>query len=148
MNLYNLLFLEERNCNWANQLQQDKDIGQDEFVIFNSGYLVSLMLTYDEARRQKPFKELHKDLIRYFWPELLNYPLNPSFKNKVVTLIARMKLLGPAIRLKSAKVSIITPSSVNTAITSLLAMYPPMGGQSFLPVLLVRWVVSILRYLV
>lgn len=100
MNLYNLLYLEERTCNWSTQLQQDKDIGQEELVIFNSGYLISLMLTYDETRRQKPFKELHKDLIRNFWPELLNYPLNHSFKNKVVTLIAKMKLLGPAIRLK------------------------------------------------
>ena len=100
MNLYNLLFLEERNSNWSTQLQQDKDIAQEELVIFNSGYLISLLLTYDERRRNKPFKELHKDLVKYLWPELLNYPYNPSLKTRVLKIIARMGLLTPIMQLK------------------------------------------------
>lgn len=97
---FDLIFLEEWNCNWAARIQQDKDIGQEEFVVFNSAYLVSLMLTYDKTRRKTPYHGLHKDLIRILWPDLLDYPFNPSSTSSLKEILGKLRIYDTALRLK------------------------------------------------
>lgn len=94
-----LLYWEDRNCNWAMQILQDKDIAQEEFVPFNSRQLLSTMLAYDHRRRQKPHYELHKAIVKTLWPELLKYPFNPS-RNILKNTLKAMRIYYPLVKVK------------------------------------------------
>jgi len=83
INLYDLLYWEERTCNWAGQIIQDKDIAQEDFIPFNSQHLIATMLNYSRSKRMKPRYELHYEIIKKLWPELLRIPFNPSLKNTI-----------------------------------------------------------------
>jgi len=98
--IYDLLYWEDRNCNGGFQIQFDKDVAQEDLAVFNSAYLISLMLSYDINLRKKPNLELHQEIIKYLWPELLAYPFNPSPKNKMIATLVKLQLYKPIIRLK------------------------------------------------
>ncbi|MGD2033581.1 MAG: hypothetical protein PVF73_00890 [Bacteroidales bacterium] len=100
INVFDLLYWEDRTCNWGTQVQLDKDIAQDEFVPFNSRKLIVTMLAYDEKRRKKPYFELNKEIIRKLWPELLKYPFNPSFKHFIKEILIYLKLYEIVMKLQ------------------------------------------------
>ena len=99
-NIYDLLYWEDRTPNWGTEVQLDKEIAQEEFVVFNSAYLVSRMLTYDMAQRKQPHYKLHKDLIKALWPELLDLPFNPSLTNTIKQLLIKLHIYTPVIKIK------------------------------------------------
>lgn len=99
-NIFDLLHWEDKNCNGSFQIQQDKDIAQEDFVIFNSAYLISLMLSYDIKLRRKPYLQLHKEIIRHLWPDLLAYPFNPSTKKKIIDSLIKLRIYSPVHKLK------------------------------------------------
>ena len=100
INLYDLLYWEDRTPIWGGEIQLDKDIAQDEFVVFNSAYLVSRMLSYELSERKQPHYTLHKELIKYLWPELPELPFNPSFKNSIKQLLIKLGIYAPVIKVK------------------------------------------------
>lgn len=102
INIFELSYHENLNNTMGCQLQTDKDIAQEEFIIFNSSYLVQRMLTYDFRQRNIPLRKLHTDLIKEMWPELLKYPLNPTFKNKAKKLLFSMNLFEPVLTMVKA----------------------------------------------
>lgn len=87
ISLFDLLYWEDRTCNWAGQIIQDKDIAQEEFIPFNSQQLIITMLNYTKSRRTKPRFELHNEIIKELWPELLEIPFNPSLKNTIKSIL-------------------------------------------------------------
>ena len=99
-NIYDLLYWEDRTCNWGTQTQLDKDIAQEEFVPFNSRELISTMLAYDKKYRQKPYFKLNKEIIRRLWPSLLEFPFNPSFKKSIKEMLISLKLYKPYMKFK------------------------------------------------
>lgn len=100
VSVFDLLFWEDFTCNQRLQIQLDKDIAQEEFIPFNSRNLILIMLAYEKAERQKPYLKFHKDIIRKLWPELLNYPFNPSFKQKIKQILISFKLYHPIVLIK------------------------------------------------
>lgn len=99
-NIFELSWHENIHSTMGIAIQLDKDIAQEEFIIFNSAYLIQRMLTYEFKLRKKPRYKLHTDLIRLMWPELMKYPFNPSMKNKIKDTLLRLNLYEPALKLK------------------------------------------------
>lgn len=95
INVCDLLYWEDRVCNWGTQLTQDKDIAQDELYVFNSQLLMITMLNYTRNKRKKPYYELHKKLVNELWPELNKFPYNPSFKDTLQRNLIKAGLYKP-----------------------------------------------------
>ena len=95
VDIFDLLYWEDRTCNWGTQVSQDKDIAQDELLIFNSRLLMATMLNYTRSRRKKPRYELHKEIVRELWPELLKIPYNPSLKSTIRKYMVNLGLYKP-----------------------------------------------------
>jgi hypothetical protein len=106
INLFDLLYWEDRTCNWAGQIMQDKDIAQEEFVPFNSHQLIVTMLNYTRSKRKKPRYELHHEIIRELWPELLEIPFNPSLKNTIIRKLIDFGIYEPIYQLRKFIISI------------------------------------------
>ncbi|MBN1417108.1 MAG: hypothetical protein JW973_18575 [Bacteroidales bacterium] len=106
ISLFDLLYWEERTCNWAGQVVQDKDIAQEEFIPFNSHRLITTMLNYTMERRRKPRYELHYELIRNLWPELLEIPFNPSMKSTIKRELLSLGIYEPIYKLRKIVLSL------------------------------------------
>jgi hypothetical protein len=100
IDIYDLIYWEDILPNRNNQLQQDKDIAQEEFTVFNSSYLLSLMLAYTMHYRKKPYLRLHKEIIKELWPELLNFPFNPSLRNSIYQIFIKLHVYEPLLKIK------------------------------------------------
>jgi hypothetical protein len=85
---------------------QDKDIAQEEFVPFNSPQLIVTMLNYTRSKRKKPRYELHHEIIRELWPELLEIPFNPSLKNTIIRKLIDFGIYEPIYQLRKFIISI------------------------------------------
>jgi hypothetical protein len=75
-----LLYWEERIGNWGTQVQLDKDIAQEDIIPFNSRNLIETMMSVQVCEREKPDFLLNLEMIRRIWPETLQQPINPYFK--------------------------------------------------------------------
>jgi len=100
ISIFDLLFWEDFTCNKVTQVQLDKDIAQEEFTPFNSRSLILTMLAYEETRRQKPYLIFHKEIIKTLWSDLLDFPFNPSFNQKVKQMLIFLKLYKPVLIMK------------------------------------------------
>jgi hypothetical protein len=89
--IINLFYWEERLGNWGTQIQLDKDIAQEDINPFNSRLFVSLYLSVKLKYNDIPDFLLHRRVIKNLWPELLDIPINPSAKNKI---LKTFKILG------------------------------------------------------
>ena len=91
-----LLYWEERIANWGTQTQIDKDIAQEDIIPFNSRLLIETMLQADVVERERPDFRLTYEMTRNLWPETLQLPINPHFKQSVLMLSKSMGMMKPA----------------------------------------------------
>jgi hypothetical protein len=83
MDQLSIFYWEERLGNWGTQTQIDKDIAQEEFNLFNSRGLITLYLSVNARHLTPPHFYLHKRIIKALWPETLDVPINPGFRDTV-----------------------------------------------------------------
>ena len=88
-NLLDLFYWENRNGNWSAMSYSEYDIAFESLSPFNCRSLLETALGIDKKLRFPPDYEFHKELIKYNWPELLNYPINPpeNYYEKMVSRI-------------------------------------------------------------
>ncbi len=94
IDLLQLFYWEERLSNWGTQIQMEKDIAQEEFNPLNSRLLVVLFLSVNPKYIRPPYYILHRKIIKLLWPDLLQVPINPSFRNTVKKILASFGLLN------------------------------------------------------
>jgi len=75
--LLDLFYWENRNANWSAMSYSEYDIAFESLSPFNCRLLIETMLGVDKKHRRMPGFELHRQLIRRMWPELLEYEINP-----------------------------------------------------------------------
>jgi len=78
LHLLDLFYWEHDSGNWQAMSQLEWDLVQEDFTPFNNRALLLLLLSVNYKYRIKPDFRLHKEIIKNLWPELLNYPINPS----------------------------------------------------------------------
>jgi hypothetical protein len=100
INIISLFYWENRLTNSLLQVQLDKDIAQEEINPFNSRKLVSLFLSVKNKYLLPPDYILHTSIMRLLWPDVLKISVNPSFRNTVLRILNRMRLLDVIYRIK------------------------------------------------
>ncbi|PLX78349.1 MAG: hypothetical protein C0616_14755 [Desulfuromonas sp.] len=78
-----MLYWEQRMGNWGGHFPAEQDIALEEFSPFNNRRLMTLLLACPTAMRAAPDFELYRQLIQQMWPELLDYPFNPAYSEKL-----------------------------------------------------------------
>jgi hypothetical protein len=82
IDVFDLLFWEQRMGSWQAAAQLEWDIVQDVFTPFNCRALLTHFLSVDRKYREPRHPVLYAELITRLWPELLNEPINPSKNRK------------------------------------------------------------------
>jgi hypothetical protein len=77
IDILDLFYLENRNANWCAMSYSEYDIAFESLSPLNCRSLIETMLGVDRRYRVPPRYQLHKELIRQMWPELLEFPINP-----------------------------------------------------------------------
>lgn len=95
INLYDLLYWEQRTGNWGALYPAEEDIAIDQFCPFNNRLLLTTMLSVDEKYRRYPDYILFYNIIKKLWPETLSQPLGVcdfklNTRNQIKFLIRRM----------------------------------------------------------
>ena len=104
INLMVLLYWEQRLGNWGAVRNSESLIAIEKVDPFNSHLLNEIFLGVDE--KYKHYQEtpcmLFREMIKYMWPELLEWPINPPY-----TMRAKLTWLADKLRvfwlLKEAK---------------------------------------------
>src|SRR5258708_2619610 len=81
LDMFDLLFWEQRMGSWQAMAQLEWDIVQDVFTPFNCRNLLTHFLSVDRKYRIPQNPILYTELMRLLWPEVLSEPINPA-KNK------------------------------------------------------------------
>ncbi|TKK70336.1 hypothetical protein FC093_06210 [Ilyomonas limi] len=75
LNIYDMLYWEQRMGNWGAHYPAELDIAMDQFSPFNNRLLLTIMLSVDEKYRRYPNFVLHHKIIQKLWPETLQQPV-------------------------------------------------------------------------
>ena len=62
------------------------------FSIFNSREILKIMLSVPKEKRDGKSPIFFKYLIKKMWPELMNYPFNPTLKDKGILFMKKIKI--------------------------------------------------------
>lgn len=76
--LLDLFYWENRNANWQAMSQLEFDLAHDEFTPFNHRDLLATMLGVDYRQRCMPKNTFQRELVRCSWPDLDEFPYNPT----------------------------------------------------------------------
>lgn len=62
------------------------------FSIFNSREILKIMLSVPKEKRDGKDTQFFRYLIQKMWPELLNYPFNPTIKERIIILMKKIRI--------------------------------------------------------
>jgi hypothetical protein len=71
---------EQENAHWAALTASEQDIVRDEVRPFNNRGLIELFWSLDKKYRYQYFPIIYIKIIRLLWKEVLDVPINPSYK--------------------------------------------------------------------
>jgi hypothetical protein len=90
-----ILYWEQRLGNWAATRNSESKIAIDKIDPYNSHLLNEIFLGVDERYKdyQADLCILFREIIRSMWPELLDYPVNPSvtMRDKIKTFMIKIQ---------------------------------------------------------
>jgi len=94
VHILDLLYLEGRIGNWSTMTTSEYDIAFDSLSPFNCRKIIQNVLYAPKKYRKSGAYYIHKALIQHMWPELLEYPINPSvgIKNRIKNKLAYSNL--------------------------------------------------------
>lgn len=90
--LLDFLHWEQDITNYAGQNIQYAHHYQPIFSIFNCRKVLEIMLSVDPKYRDTKSPILYKRLIDYMWSDLLNFPFNPTIKEKTILFLKKIKM--------------------------------------------------------
>lgn len=100
VNLFTLLYWEERLANWGTQVQLYKDMAQEDFLPFNSREFIECFFSARPRYNDRPGYILYKKIIKRLWPEALKEPFNPGFRHNIFELLNHLGILNLVRRLR------------------------------------------------
>lgn len=86
LNIYDMLYWEQRMGNWGAQYPAEQDISIEQFSPFNNRLLLSVLLSVDEKYRKDPNYVLHYKIIEKLWPETLQEPIGKTGRKRTIKL--------------------------------------------------------------
>jgi hypothetical protein len=80
-----MLYWEENCANWVVNLKRKQRLnGYEIFSPFNSREMLLTLYGLPKKYRRKQNTVVYKEIIKYLWPELINVPINPGLKSKLM----------------------------------------------------------------
>jgi hypothetical protein len=97
VSVLNLLYCEQYKGNRFVVENSKSDIAIEEIDPFASHSLIEVLLGVDPKYTGYTNNILFQEMIRYLWPELLGWPINPpyTFKDKMYSLLEKAGLFNP-----------------------------------------------------
>ncbi|WP_319562202.1 hypothetical protein [Marispirochaeta sp.] len=86
---WDLFYWEQKIGGWFGSVRSEYDFAIDVFLPYNCRDLLQYMLGVNPLYRQTPDYKFHESLIRYMWPELLHFSINPPDPMKKIVKYAR-----------------------------------------------------------
>ena len=90
--LLDFIHWEQDISNFAGQNTYYSNHYVNLFSIFNSREIMKIMLSVNPKYRDGKNTIFFRYLINKMWPELLNYPFNPTFKDKLILFMKKIKI--------------------------------------------------------
>lgn len=95
LNIYDMLYWEQRMGNWGAQYPSEQDIAIEQFSPFNNRMLLTTLLSVDEKYRCYPNYILFYKIMEKLWPETLQQPFGMCgyklhYKRKLKYFMRRM----------------------------------------------------------
>lgn len=88
LNIYDMLYWEQRMGNWGSQYPAEQDISIDQFSPFNNRLLLSTLLSVDSKYRIFPKYILYRKIIENLWKETLQQPVGVlGYKKRIKSII-------------------------------------------------------------
>lgn len=81
VDIMTLLLWEQLLGNWGVVGNSESDIAIDEFDPFDSHYVYELLLSIDPRYSKYSDSLLFREMIKRMWSELLEFPINPPYRN-------------------------------------------------------------------
>jgi len=104
VNVMALLYWEQRLGNWGAARNTESLIAIEKIDPFNCHLLYEIFLGVDEKYRSylQTTCVFCRDMIRYMWPELLEWPINPPYtiQDKIICILVELGLYEPFKELK------------------------------------------------
>lgn len=98
-NILNLLYWEERMANWGTEIQQNKDIAQEEVMLYNSRLYIDTLLSAPLSVRQKPDFLVIRRMTKRLWPETQFEPYMLNNRLKILSLFKQFGIAKPVMNL-------------------------------------------------
>jgi hypothetical protein len=94
LNIMTLFYWEQMLGNWGPTGNSESDIAIEEYNVYDSHLLYEMLLGIDDKYTGYYDSILFKEIIRYMWPELLNWPINPSkdIHSKIENILKKLKI--------------------------------------------------------
>jgi hypothetical protein len=91
LNIYDMLYWEQRMGNWGAIYPSELDIAIDQFSPFNNRLLLTTMLSIPEKYRKYPNYKLYYKVIEKLWPETLKQPVGVQpFKSHIKMVVKHL----------------------------------------------------------
>ena len=90
--LLDFIHWEQDISNFAGQNTHYANHYVNLFSIFNSREIMKIMLSVNPKYRDGKNTIFFRYLIKKMWPELLNYPFNPTFKDKLILFMKKINI--------------------------------------------------------
>jgi hypothetical protein len=100
VNLFTLLYWEERLANWGTQVQLYKDIAQEDFMPYNSREFIENFFSAHPKYNDRPGYILYRKIIERLWPEALEEPFNPGFRHNIFEVLHFLGVLDLVRKLR------------------------------------------------
>lgn len=102
LNIMTLFWWEVLIGNWGAVGNSESDISIEEFDPYDSHYLYELFLSIDAKYRTLRDNIFFRELVRYMWPELIEFPVNPSqnHKDRLIWISNKIGIERPLRNLK------------------------------------------------
>ena len=77
LRIEDIFYWEQRMGIWGGWYPMEQDIAIEEFSPFNSRELIEIFLSYRKYKKLNDGSQIFIDIIKYNWPELTKYKINP-----------------------------------------------------------------------
>jgi hypothetical protein len=100
VNIFTLLYWEERLANWGTQVQLYKDMAQEDFMPYNSREFIESFFSAHPKYNDRPGYILYRKIIERLWPEALKEPFNPGFRHNIFEVLHFLGILDLVRKLR------------------------------------------------
>jgi hypothetical protein len=96
LNYMTMLLWEQRLGNWGSVGNSESDIAIEELNPYDSHYLYEIFMSLDDRYTTYSNNILFHELLKYMWPELLQWPINPpkGSKSKIKSTLKQYGVFG------------------------------------------------------